>query len=121
MHHCHHMQVIEMYQISEFSNTIEFLQQIGRRFGKVKKGGVPDILAAARIILQVCVCLYVSVCLSVCLFVCVCMCVCACVSVCLCLSVCLFVKVISLHSALELWQDLLLLCTSRHTHAAHSH
>ena len=46
-------QVIEMYQISEFGSTIEFLQQIGRRFGKVKKGGVPDILAAAKIILQV--------------------------------------------------------------------
>ena len=42
-----------MYRITEFNSTVEFLQQIGRRFGKVKKGGVPDLLAAAKIILQV--------------------------------------------------------------------
>ena len=43
---------MEMYQIAAFTTCTEFLQQIGRRFGKVKKGGIPDIRAAAKLVLQ---------------------------------------------------------------------
>ena len=38
--------------IVSYSSTEEFLQLVARRLGKIKKGGVPDIDAAARSVLQ---------------------------------------------------------------------
>lgn len=49
---CDQRQIMEMYQVPTFSSTIEFLQQIAHRHGRLKKGGVPDTEGAARIVLQ---------------------------------------------------------------------
>ena len=46
-------QLMEKYCVPKFANTMEFLQHLARRLGKMKKGGVPDCDAAARGILQV--------------------------------------------------------------------
>jgi hypothetical protein len=70
-------QLMERYEIARFSSTLEFLQLISRRSGKLKRGGTPDTDAAARTILQVRVC--VCVC-AVRVFVFV-LCACVCVSV----------------------------------------
>ena len=40
------------YVIPAFSSTLEFLQHLSRRQGRLKKGGVPDNESAARILLQ---------------------------------------------------------------------
>jgi hypothetical protein len=38
-----------MYKVGKFEDVDSFLQQVGRIQGKLKKGGVPDMVAAARI------------------------------------------------------------------------
>ena len=43
---------MERYVIPKFETTLEFLQHLARRQGRLKKGGVPDNEAAARILLQ---------------------------------------------------------------------
>lgn len=52
LNRCNKAQVMEKYCVADYSNTMEFLSMFARRLGKLKKGGVPDILAAAKIILQ---------------------------------------------------------------------
>lgn len=49
---CSKTQVMEKYCVADYSNTHEFLSLFAKRLGKLKKGGVPDQLAAAKIILQ---------------------------------------------------------------------
>lgn len=49
---CNHDLICEKYCVPEFETTEEFLQMLCRKLGKIKKGGVPDINAAARSILQ---------------------------------------------------------------------
>jgi nuclear GTP-binding protein len=49
---CNKIQVMEKYCVADYSNTLEFLSMFAKRLGKLKKGGIPDILAAAKIILQ---------------------------------------------------------------------
>ena len=44
---------MQRYVIPKFTTTEEFLQHLARRHGRMKKGGIPDLEAAARIILQV--------------------------------------------------------------------
>ncbi|PHJ15554.1 gtpase domain containing, partial [Cystoisospora suis] len=41
-----------LYQIEAFANPSEFFSALARRRGKLKKGGVPDTLAAAKMFLQ---------------------------------------------------------------------
>jgi hypothetical protein len=43
---------MEYYSVPLYSSTLEFLQHLSRRLGKLKKGGVPDVLASARAVLQ---------------------------------------------------------------------
>ena len=50
---CDHDIILEKYSVPEFETTEEFLQHLSRRFGKLKKGGVPDIKGAARQVLNV--------------------------------------------------------------------
>jgi len=40
------------YCITDYKDVNEFLQKLALRFGRLKKGGVPDINKAARTILQ---------------------------------------------------------------------
>eukprot|EP00041_Stephanoeca_diplocostata_P014502 m.266135 g.266135 ORF g.266135 m.266135 type:complete len:520 (+) comp19718_c0_seq4:125-1684(+) len=49
---CDHALIMETYGVPEFTGTVEFLQHAARRFGRLKKGGVPDLEAAARAVLQ---------------------------------------------------------------------
>jgi nuclear GTP-binding protein len=49
---CNHNQLMEKYLVPKFGSTLEFLQHLARRLGKMKKGGVPDCEAAAKSILQ---------------------------------------------------------------------
>lgn len=43
---------MQRYLVPKFSSTVEFLQHLARRHGRMKKGGVPDTEAAGRILLQ---------------------------------------------------------------------
>ncbi|KOX78639.1 Guanine nucleotide-binding protein-like 3 like protein [Melipona quadrifasciata] len=45
-------QIMEMYDISEFSTPDEFFALKATRMGKFRKGGIPDTIAAARSILE---------------------------------------------------------------------
>ena len=43
---------MEFYCIPEFADVHEFLTHVARRIGRLKKGGVPDVEAAARHVLH---------------------------------------------------------------------
>ncbi|XP_019864451.1 PREDICTED: guanine nucleotide-binding protein-like 3 homolog [Amphimedon queenslandica] len=49
---CDSNTLILQYTIPDYSTTEEFLSHLARRYGKLKKGGVPDIDAAAKKILH---------------------------------------------------------------------
>lgn len=49
---CNKSQVMEKYCVADYNDTMEFLSMFAKRLGKLRKGGVPDILASAKIILQ---------------------------------------------------------------------
>ncbi len=40
------------YTIPDYSDVHEFLALLAKRFGRLKKGGVPDTFKAARQVLQ---------------------------------------------------------------------
>lgn len=44
-------QIMELYDTHEFSTPEEFFAKKAARMGKFKKGGIPDVLAAARSVL----------------------------------------------------------------------
>eukprot|EP00043_Microstomoeca_roanoka_P010079 m.96064 g.96064 ORF g.96064 m.96064 type:complete len:522 (+) comp14780_c1_seq1:106-1671(+) len=44
--------IMELYNVPKFETTFEFLQLYGKRLGKLKKGGIPDIESAARQVLH---------------------------------------------------------------------
>ena len=46
------LQLMEFYGIPEYSELKEFLAQVARKRGKLKKGGVPDFEAAAKVVLH---------------------------------------------------------------------
>ncbi|RUS22177.1 P-loop containing nucleoside triphosphate hydrolase protein [Endogone sp. FLAS-F59071] len=49
---CNKDQLMITYNVPMFSDSQEFLVHLARQRGKLKKGGVPDITLAARLILQ---------------------------------------------------------------------
>jgi len=49
---CKRDQLLELYCIPEFKDSGEFLGLVAQKKGKLKKGGIPDYKATARIILQ---------------------------------------------------------------------
>ena len=48
---CNKKQVMQKYRIPDYDNTQEFLCELAKRMGKLKKGGVPDVNAAAKAVL----------------------------------------------------------------------
>ncbi|KXJ13499.1 guanine nucleotide-binding protein-like 3 homolog [Exaiptasia diaphana] len=49
---CSKKQVMEKYCVPDYKDVNEFLTHLGKRLGKLKKGGVPDISAAGKMVLQ---------------------------------------------------------------------
>lgn len=44
-------QLMELYKIAEFSNSIEFLTLVAQKRGKLKSGGIVDIQGAAKMVI----------------------------------------------------------------------
>lgn len=49
---CNARDLVLQYQIPEFRDHMEFLALVARKRGRLAKGGIPDYIAAARMILQ---------------------------------------------------------------------
>ena len=49
---CPHEKLLSLYKVPSFSSVDDFLQKIATLRGKLKKGGVVDVEAAARIVLH---------------------------------------------------------------------
>jgi nuclear GTP-binding protein len=49
---CHKEQLMMLYNIPKFESTGDFLVQIAQKKGKLKKGGIADLDAAARTVLN---------------------------------------------------------------------
>jgi nuclear GTP-binding protein len=49
---CSKEELIMTYKITDFANVSDFLQLIARRYGKMKKGGLYDVEAAAREVIK---------------------------------------------------------------------
>ncbi|XP_031553946.1 guanine nucleotide-binding protein-like 3 homolog [Actinia tenebrosa] len=49
---CNKQQVMEKYSVPDYRDTNEFLAHLGKRLGKLKKGGIPDIVAAGKTVLR---------------------------------------------------------------------
>ncbi|XP_015750130.1 PREDICTED: guanine nucleotide-binding protein-like 3 homolog [Acropora digitifera] len=49
---CNKKQVMEKYLVPDYNGVHEFLAYLGKRLGKLKKGGIPDTVAAGKIILR---------------------------------------------------------------------
>jgi len=49
---CNKHDIMEKYQVADYRNTQEFLTHLATRLGKLKKGGIPDAVSAAKFILQ---------------------------------------------------------------------
>lgn len=52
MRKCQKEQLIQIYKLTDFNNSMEFLIQIANKRGKFKKGGAPNIFQAAKCVLQ---------------------------------------------------------------------
>ena len=46
------VQVLEYYCIPEYDDVQEFLSHLAKKMGKLKKGGIPDLEAAAKAVLR---------------------------------------------------------------------
>jgi len=44
--------LLSLYRISNFNNADEFLYRVAQKRGKLAKGGIPDMAAAARVVLR---------------------------------------------------------------------
>lgn len=49
---CPHEKLLSLYKVPSFSSVDDFLQKVATIRGKLKKGGVVDVEAAARIVLH---------------------------------------------------------------------
>lgn len=49
---CPEDKLLSIYKVSQFNSTEEFLQKVATLRGKLKKGGVVDMEAAAKIVLH---------------------------------------------------------------------
>lgn len=49
---CPQEQLMQLYKISEYGSADEFVSHVAHKRGKIKKGGVPNLIAAARTILK---------------------------------------------------------------------
>ena len=46
------LQLMMHYKLPEFSNVHEFLAELAKRFGRLKKGGVPDVVKGGKQVLR---------------------------------------------------------------------
>jgi len=49
---CPQEQLMQLYKISEYNSPEEFISHVAHKRGKIKKGGVPNLIAAARTVLK---------------------------------------------------------------------
>jgi nuclear GTP-binding protein len=49
---CPHEKLLSLYKVPSFSSVDDFLQKVATLRGKLKKGGIVDVEAAARIVLH---------------------------------------------------------------------
>lgn len=49
---CNKHQVMEKYSVPDYVDVHEFLMHLGKRLGKLKKGGIPDVVAAGKALLK---------------------------------------------------------------------
>ena len=49
---CPHEKLLSLYKVPSFSSVDDFLQKVATLRGKLKKGGVVDVEAAAKIVLH---------------------------------------------------------------------
>lgn len=49
---CNKEQLVSRYSISIFADATEFLNLVAKRYGKMKKNGIPDLKKAAQMILN---------------------------------------------------------------------
>ncbi|KAL9960002.1 hypothetical protein ACROYT_G033391 [Oculina patagonica] len=49
---CNKQQVMEKYLVPDYANVHEFLSHLGKRLGKLKKGGIPNVNAAGKMVLK---------------------------------------------------------------------
>jgi nuclear GTP-binding protein len=49
---CPHEKLLSLYKVASFTSVDDFLQKVATLRGKLKKGGVVDVEAAARIVLH---------------------------------------------------------------------
>eukprot|EP00741_Cyanophora_paradoxa_P007833 tig00001215_g7579.t1 len=49
---CRVEDVVKVYEVPAFKEPLEFLAHVARKRGKLRRGGVPDPVAAARLVLQ---------------------------------------------------------------------
>lgn len=46
-------QLMQLYKIAAFESPDQFLQLVAHARGKLRKGGIPDMPASAKVVLQV--------------------------------------------------------------------
>ncbi|KAF1743129.1 hypothetical protein MXB_1874 [Myxobolus squamalis] len=51
---CDHQNLKDIFEIPSFENFECFIHNVAKRFGKLKKGGLPDLNSASKIILHYC-------------------------------------------------------------------
>ncbi|XP_058940378.2 guanine nucleotide-binding protein-like 3 homolog [Pocillopora verrucosa] len=49
---CNKRQVMEKYLVPDYTDVHEFLSHLGKRLGKLKKGGIPNVNAAGKSVLK---------------------------------------------------------------------
>lgn len=49
---CPHETLLSLYKVPSFTSVDDFLQKVATLRGKLKKGGIVDVEAAARIVLH---------------------------------------------------------------------
>ncbi|KAM7429354.1 Guanine nucleotide-binding protein-like 3 [Porites harrisoni] len=49
---CNKHQVMEKYSVPDYTDVHEFLSHLGKRLGKLKKGGIPNVVAAGKAVLK---------------------------------------------------------------------
>lgn len=49
---CPHEKLLSLYRVPTFTSVDDFLQKVATLRGKLKKGGIVDVEAAARIVLH---------------------------------------------------------------------
>ncbi|VDO05405.1 unnamed protein product [Rodentolepis nana] len=49
---CPKRQIMIRYAISDYASTTDFLCKLAQRMGKLRKGGIPDVKSAARVLLN---------------------------------------------------------------------